>query len=237
MKNGFPRISVIIPAKNEEKYIHNALDGLREQSLKDFETIVVDGGSSDDTVKIARKYATVAVELRRGVSRGRNKGAKLAKGEILLFLDADTKPSADLLKIYSKTFEDGKVVAATGPIYPLEKSPLRVRLGYAFVSVLFVKASMAIGRPSVVGSNFAVRRSTFNRIGGFDNRLITYEDWNLSARLKKFGRIAYIDDAVVYTSARRIRKWGVLGFFKYYVGNMARYHLTKRSKDDYEAVR
>ncbi len=236
--NHNPEISVIIPALNEEKYIMNPLSGLKTQTYKNFETIVVDGGSKDDTVEISKKqHAKVATELRRGVAAGRNKGAKIAKGSLFVFLDADTKPSPGLLHAYAKAFDDQKVIAATGPIYPLEKTNLRIALGYQFVSVLFVKFTLWIGMPSIVGSNFAVRADTFRKVHGFDPELLTYEDWDLSNKLKKQGRIIYVEKATVKTSARRVVAWGVWGYFVYHVINMFMYNFLKRARRNYKTIR
>ena len=233
-----PEISVIIPAMNEERYIGFPLKGFGKQSFRNFEVIVVDGGSKDDTVRIAKEHkAKVVIEKRRGISPARNAGAKAAKGSILVFLDADTKPSENLLATYKNVFEDKEVIAATGPILPLEKTNFRIRKGYSFVSVFFVKNSIRIGRPSIVGSNFAVRKSIFMKIGGFDEKLVTYEDWDLSGRLKGNGRIVYSDDAVVYTSVRRIKAWGVSGFFLFHVSNIFRYHLLRKPQDHYKEIR
>jgi len=230
-------ISVIIPAFNEEKYIMNVFDGLRGQTFRDFETIVVDGNSTDRTRDIARKHARVVVEKRRGIGRARNSGAKAANGSILVFLDADTKPSRKLLETYYGAFKDTGDVAATGPILPLEKTNKRVNLGYKVVSVLLVKSSILFGRPSIVGSNFAVRRSIFEKVKGFNEKYLTYEDWDLSLRIRKLGRIAYLDGAVVYTSVRRVKAWGVSGFFLYHTLNMVRYYLFKKPNEEYEPIR
>jgi len=231
------KISVIIPALNEEKYIRNSLEGLKKQSFKDFETIVSDGGSSDKTRQIAKKYATVIIDRKKGMAAGRNAGARHAKGHILVFLDADTKPSNGLLMAYSTAFNDD-IIAATGPILPLEKGVGRgVGFGYKFVSILFVKLSILFGRPSIVGSNFAVRRDIFNKVHGFDSSLRTYEDWDLSNKLKKYGKILYVDRALVYTSTRRVRAWGIWGYFVFHVDNMFRYHVLKKPKGEYPIIR
>jgi glycosyltransferase involved in cell wall biosynthesis len=230
-------ISVIVPALNEEKYINNVIKGLKAQSFRDFETIIVDGGSTDKTCEIAKESARIIVDKRKGIGRARNTGAKVAKGKILVFIDADTKPSKGLLKAYHDTFKSNSVVAATGPILPLEKTNKRIAVGYKVVSIVFVRTSIVIGRPSVVGSNFAVRAETFRKVKGFNPELLTYEDWDLSARLKKYGAITYSKSALVYTSARRVVAWGVFGYFKYHVGNMFMYHIFKRPKTNYGAIR
>jgi glycosyltransferase involved in cell wall biosynthesis len=233
-----PAVSVIVPALNEEKYIGYVFDGLKAQTFRDFETIVVDGGSKDRTREIARRNgARVVVERRKGIGRARNSGAKVARGDVLVFLDADTKASRGLLRAYLGAFKDPRNVAATGPILPLEKANRRMNLGYRVVSIALVKSSIVFGRPSVVGSNFAVRRGVFEKVGGFNEKYITYEDWDLSLRLRKMGRIAYLDDALVRTSVRRVKAWGVSGFFIYHTLNVIRYYLFKKPNEDYAPIR
>src|SRR3990172_1161417 len=88
--------SVIIPTLNEQKFLPNLLTSLSEQSYRDFEVIIVDGGSEDKTVVRARSYKkklpslTIIEHARRGVSAQRNEGAASARGEWLVFIDADS---------------------------------------------------------------------------------------------------------------------------------------------------
>jgi glycosyltransferase involved in cell wall biosynthesis len=234
-----PEISVIVPALNEEKYITNVLEGLKNQTFRNFEVIVADNNSSDATREIARRYkAKVVVEKRRGVAINRNTGSRAARAGLLVFLDADTKPSERLLESYHRVFKDREIVAATGPILPLEKANKRTNIGFRLVSILFVRLSILFNRPSIVGINFAVRKNIFNKVGGFNEHFVTYEDWDLSLRLRKEGKIAYVKGALARTSIRRVKAWGVHGFFFYHTGNILRYNLLKKHpKDDYELIR
>ncbi len=233
----YPEISVVVPALNEEKYIGHMFDGLSRQIFKNFEVIVVDGNSTDKTRVIARKrHARVLVEKRKGMGLARNVGARVARGRIIVFLDADTKPSPTLLDAYHEGMEGG-VVAATGPILPLEDAKKTISLGYRFVSTLFVRLTINVGRPALVGSNFAVMKREFNRVHGFNKNFMTYEDWDLSARMGKLGSIRYIDDALVYTSVRRVQQWGIIGYVAFYAVNFLKYHLFKKPNKKYEQIR
>src|SRR3989344_4462300 len=90
-------ISIIIPTFNEEKYLPKLLNCIKNQTYKDYEIIIADANSKDKTKAIAKKYGCKTV--RGGLPAvGRNNGAKAAKGDILLFLDADSLIEKDFLK-------------------------------------------------------------------------------------------------------------------------------------------
>ena len=93
-------VSFIVPALNEEKCLEKTLRSIKAQKTKlKFEIIVVDGGSKDKTVEIAKKYARVPREKSRSISSARNMGAELGKGKLLVFIDADTVLPRDYLQI------------------------------------------------------------------------------------------------------------------------------------------
>ncbi len=159
-----------------------------------------------------------------------------AKGDILVFIDSDTRPWKGLLEAYSNAFS-GNFIAATGPIYPLEKTGALMRVGYKLVSIGLVRFSIAVGIPAIVGSNFAILKEKFDDVHGFDPSLLTYEDWDLSNRLRGHGRVKFINDAYVYTSIRRVAAWGMWGYATYHFGNAIRYAFTKKPKSDYGYIR
>ena len=94
-----PKYSIIIPVYNVEKYIKKCLDSVFNQSYKDYEVIVINDGSKDESMKIVDKYDVIRIDQEnKGLSAARNKGCSIAKGEYLLFLDSDDYIEKDLLK-------------------------------------------------------------------------------------------------------------------------------------------
>ena len=234
------RFSIIIPTYNEEKYIKKTLESIKKQDYKDVEVIVADSNSKDKTLAIARKAykgVKIHVEKRRGVPLACNKSAKVAKGEILLFIDADTSITGTLLKAYDEAFKGSGVVAATGPIVPLEKTSKKISIGFKVISVYLVKFFIKIGQPSTISSNLAISRKAYLKIGGFDESLATFYDWDISNRLSKIGKIIFVNGAIAKTSVRRVEKWGMFKYFTYHLGNNIRYHLYHTAKNDYEPIR
>ena len=235
-----PLISVIIPALNEERYIGKVLDSLLRNGSNGMEIIVVDNGSKDRTREIVRKYKNVKliVAMKKGTSRARNKGVRFAKADLLFFLDADTTISKGLFNIYIDAFKNDKhLAAATGPIEPLEKTSKKVEFSYFMVSRIFVPLLIAVRRPLIIGHNFCVRKKLFVKLGGFNENYITYEDWDLSTKLQRLGRLRYIKNALVYTSVRRTEKWGIIRYLFFTLGNMLRYGMFRKPKTDYEPIR
>jgi len=231
------KISVIIPALNEGKYIQKTLKSLSTQSFRDFEIIVVDGNSSDDTCKKARRYASIVKQPAKGVSLARNTGAIHAKGDILFFTDADTIVEKGTLRNIYELFNDNRVAVATGPILPKERVGITIRMLYSINYKSLVKLSMLIGKPSFVGSNIAVRRSVFERIHGFNKRYNTYEDCDMTIRAGAHGRAVYDNNIMVRSSARRMVQWGMVKYLSYTLPNMLNFYFRGKPYEDYESIR
>lgn len=106
-----PKFSIIIPAYNMEKYIKKTLDSVMKQSFKDYEVIVIDDGSTDKTVEIAKKFKVKVIEHKHaGLSVVRNAAIKEAKGEYLVLLDSDDWWDKDLLKKLDESSKNGAEV-------------------------------------------------------------------------------------------------------------------------------
>ncbi len=227
------RISVVIPALNEEKYIERTLKSISEQNP--YEIIVVDNGSTDKTAEIASKYAKVIKEPEKGVAKARDTGWRIAKGDIIAFTDADTVVGKNWINEIENSLK-GDAVAVYGPVYLLDGNIFENFLAkYGFT--LFLLINHYLISPHFSGQNFAVKRRALESIDGFNTKLKTAEDVDLSRRLhKKFkNKIIFNKNLKVYTSARRL-KAGYLKFFAHHTKNYLRMLIFKRS-EDYKIVR
>lgn len=230
-----PMISIIIPSLNEEKYIGKTLESIRNQRYDNYEVILVDGNSEDSTRDIAKRYGCkVIIEKRRGIGLARNVGAKNAKGEIFLFLDADTMLSEDFLDIIIRRMKNSSVVCASG--YIKAKGNFIERFIYSATSEIAYFLSL-INWPHFYGNCLACKRSAFNIVNGFDESLSTCEDLDLTRRLSKIGRCVFVRDAIAYSSPRRVRKTGALRICIFHIVNFFRYKLFKKSHENYPVVR
>jgi hypothetical protein len=203
-------ISVIIPALNEEKCLSRCLNSLVCQSTKEpVEIIVVDGGSTDRTIQVAKEYAhKVMVEPARPVGAARNIGAKWAEGKVLAFIDADTIACEEWLEEIARTFDSKpEAVGVTGPTLPYEGTRLD-RIAYHVATGWVQRFSLRLGRPHVAGFNCAYRRKAFWDAGGFDEDRVLLEDVMLSLRMRHQGPILFNPEMIAYTSLRRIKKYG-----------------------------
>lgn len=204
------KLSVVVGVWNEEKHLEACLRSIAKQTLprKDYEIIVVDGGSTDKTVPIAKKHADIVMEgAYKPLGAARQAGLVKAKGRIVAFTDGDGMVPTDWVEKIVGAFEDRKVVCTMGPLSPLEQDvslPIRFAMWGWAVSA---KAFALLNLGGAIGFNFAVEKKRFMGIGGF--RHIQLEDTDASFRLGKIGKLKYLDAIPVKTSARRFEKWGI----------------------------
>lgn len=226
-----PLISVIIPTLNEEKYLEKTIHSIKNQKTScKKEIIVVDGRSKDNTIKIARRLADkVIVSPRRNPGFQRNLGAKDVRGEILVFLDADTEIVKNWIESAIRSLNTPDIVAAIGPLYPLEE--IREKYFYSLSNNL-QKTLVKMGLPMGWGASFAVKKETFFGVGGFDESLRTTEDHDLFLRLRNKGRVVFNDQMISHTSHRRFLQgektltWNIHLLIEYFVSRHLRKYKT-----------
>lgn len=218
-----PKLSIVIPTLNEEKYLPKLLASIKKQTFRDFEIIIADVKSKDRTREIADEYGAKVVD--GGLpSVGRNAGARVACGDILLFLDADVElPDSGFLGRTCREFERRKLDIATVLIEALSAKKID-HLLYEIYNV-YVFAVQKIW-PHVPGFCIYVRRSLHEKIHGFDETLAFAEDHEYARRASKVGKFGFLRTARVPVSTRRFDKEGRMTIaLKYLLGEM--YLITK----------
>jgi len=184
-------LSIIIPVKNEAANLEKCLRSIRDARSVNlsYELVVVDNGSTDNTVDVASKYeATVYVVPDATVAGLRNYGAEHASGEILAFLDADCTVEPNWFDSIVPYVSNSQVNCFGSPPGIPERSTWVQRCWYQI---------RRKGKPSdpplkvewLESMNLFVRRDIFQSVNGFDTSLITCEDYDLGVRLKAFGDI------------------------------------------------
>jgi glycosyltransferase involved in cell wall biosynthesis len=232
-------ISVIVPTLNEEKYLPRCLRSLANQaSDRSLEILVVDGGSTDQTVQIAKKYADkVFVKANAPVGAARNLGAKAATGDILAFIDADTIANPEWLTSIAEAFRrEPRAVGLTGPTLPYDGRPSDW-ITYRLWTIYFQRLLLYLEMPHVIGFNCAYRRAPFLSVGGFDEDSVMSEDIKLAHKIRRYGKIRFEKRMSALTSARRFRKYGHLYIGGLYLLNGFSTLLLDWSHSNYPPVR
>ncbi len=199
-----PMISIIIPAHNEAAYISQTLETLKCQRYPKFETIVIANGCTDNTADVARNCCTVLIDdPQKGLSRARNNGARAAKGELLIFLDADTMLKPDALRIIARKFTERH---AAGTIKGVPDSPRWIYHILYFFKNRMHRLRIHKGSVGII----LCWKEHFDAVGGFDEAMHVMENSELIERLCKHGRYCFIGSTPAITSMRRYERRGPL---------------------------
>jgi len=209
---GNVKLSVIVPAFNEQAWLPHTLRRIQRAidiaGREDFELIVVDNASTDRTVQVAEENgARVVREQHRVIGRARNRGAAEARGDVLVFIDADTLvPDPLLVRIREAAASAGCI----GGAVDIEYKPRRRAVAWYLKYDRFLSMLTHLTR----GATQFCWREVFNALGGYDTRLWIGEDIDFYRRLSKYARrngrdVVFIDDIRVETSARLLDRWPV----------------------------
>lgn len=188
------RVSVIIPVYNEEKEIGSCLESLMGQTLEDFEVIVVDDGSKDATLKVLEGFSDVVVLKQRheGAGAARNLGASRAKGDVLVFVDADMTFERDFLKLLVKPIMEGRAMGTNSHNEEVGNWKSVWAKCWNFNENKGKRMQRKTEKTDPVFR--AILKSEFERVGGFDKGGYT-DDYSLS---RKLGYEAVVTKAKFY---------------------------------------
>lgn len=238
------QVSVVVPVYNRPEILAECLAALAEQKTsRSWEVIVVDDGSSDDLSGIEASFRSrlpltwVTLAKNGGPARARNTGIGKARGDIVLFTDADCRPEPDWLEEMARPFDNPEVTGAKG-VYRSLQSDLWARLAQLEFEERFELLSGSLDIDFVDTYSGAFRRSLLNAVGGFDTSFprADNEDVDLSFRIKELGgRFVFVPNAVVLHRHRE----GAWKYFLLKIGRgywrmrVYRRHPEKAGRDSY----
>ena len=208
------KISVVIPAYNEENYIQKCLDGFLAQEVPPDEIIVVDNNSTDTTADIVKKYPGVRLVKQpiQGMTPARNKGFDTAQYDIIARTDADTIVSPDWVKKIKEAFEkDSILIALSGPsIIPstVDDEALSRIQSHLFFRSYNSSFKYLVGHHVLYGPNMAIRKTAWDKIRDevcLDDKKV-HEDVDLAIHIGTIGKIYFDSRLIVSASSRRLTK-------------------------------
>lgn len=244
-----PFISIVVPAYKEEKIVEKILSKYPRELRAKYkaELILSDGGSQDKTVELAKNYAdTIVVHdepRRQTIAEGRNAGAALARGKVIIFINCDTFP-ADTEAMLKYVYD--WYAGANGEKYPALATRVYVKpeelgasdwLFYTFFNN-YVRLLNVAGIGACRGECQIVRRDVFEKIGGYNSKLVAGEDFDLFARIRKVAKTKYTNAITVIEDPRRFRKEGYIKvMFKWSKNALKVLFSGSASDKEWEAVR
>lgn len=210
-------LSIVIPVLNEEKYLPILLKSLVSQSEKNFEVLVVDAKSEDKTIEAANQFKDkldlkVIQTERKNVAHQRNVGGNQAKGDYIVFMDADYLVKENFVR---SCFLEAQKLTADLIIpfsYPITSNI--VWNAYFLIQNYICKASNYLGKPFGVASGNLIKKEGFLKMGGYNESVYVFEDQYFFQVAKKHKlKINYSNKIRMYFSLRRLEKDGIWGYF------------------------
>ena len=211
------KITIVVPCKNEENYIHHLLDALRGQNIGDTRVIIADCSTDNTRQVIQNNSAGLNVEIIEGgpVSIAKNNGAKLVTTPYILFIDADVRFFKKTVIQDSVNKIESKNLHLIGLNIKCYDKDIRAKIG--FTAFNLINHTLKFVSPFAVGAFMLTRRDKFEEYGGFPENFSTSEDYFLSRKYshKKFRIVKHHFGQ----DSRRFRKMGYFGMGKYLVKN------------------
>ena len=211
------KITIVVPCKNEENYIHHLLNALRNQDIGDTRVIIADCSTDSTRQVIENNSIGLNVELIDGgpVSTAKNRGAKLVTTPYILFIDADVRFFKNTVIHDAVNKMELKNLHLIGLNIKCYDKDIRAKIG--FTTFNLINHTLKFFSPFAVGAFMLTRKDKFEEYGGFPENLLTSEDYFLSKKYspKKFKIIRHHFGQ----DSRRFKKMGYMGMVKYLTKN------------------
>jgi len=223
------KVSVVVCAKNEEKMVGPCLQALKAQTIVP-EIVVVDGHSTDNTIKVAEEYADKIVkDNKKGLGEARDVGAEAATGDIIAYCDADALPPKNWVENIIKLMENS--VCVSGPLIAYD-GPWHLKANFTFWTNWIPQFTAIFGFHNVWGANMAVRKDA---LVNFKFKYPFLEDFYMGEQLRKAKlKCKFSNDLAIPVSSRRF--WDE-GFYKvcaqYYLGHVFKQKITGKRDSGY----
>ena len=232
------KVSIIIPAHNEESVIEPTIRAALAQNHPDFEVMVVDNASTDGTRAVALNLGVRVInEPRKGLPNAREAGRLAARGEFIANIDADCLPDPSWLSRGLSHFDDPSVVAVTGPYDYYDGNALFKRSSLITQKCLYQPVSFIFQLPFIrlgaimIGGNNIIRASSLAKAGGYDTSFgFDGEDARTAKMMSAYGKVAFDPSLIMKTSARRFKKEGFFNITYRYWYHFFKAMFWKRSK-------
>ena len=199
-------LSIIIPSLNEEEYLPLLLKSVKDQDFKDYEIILADAGSTDKTLDIAKEYGCIVIP--GGLpAKGRNEGAKVAKGDLFFFIDSDAVLPENFFEKALAEFEGRNLELASFCLVPLPKTKLSSFLLNVFYNQPIVLMESALPHAAM---GIFCKKELFEKLGGYDEDVKLAEDHYLARRAQKLfkAKLGIIKSTEIFVSDRRFKTDG-----------------------------
>lgn len=213
------KVSLVIPAYNEEKNILPCLEHCVSIDGHFQEIIIVDNNSTDDTAHIVKEFINkssnnlnikLISENKKGVMHARNRGFLESTGEIIAFVDADTKMPKNWLKSLEQEFVNNqKIVCVSGPMEYEGFSTFQKILCDIYLYTIAMPVYFLVGYMGIYG-NLAIKRNILQKIGGVNTQIDFYgDDTDITRRASKFGKVKFTPKMSILASGRRFSGQGI----------------------------
>jgi len=221
-------ISIITPTLNEEEFLPKLLRSIKKQKFKDYEIIVADDGSVDKTREIAQKFGAKVVK--GGLPAvGRNEGTKVAKGDLLLFLDADVILPKKFLERAIREFNRRNLEVASVQLDPQTSRKMIKFLFERFYNYPVKKLERFLPYGAM---GYLIKKELHQKIKGFDEKIKLCEDHDYVRRAAKLGKFGVLKGVKISISLRRFYKDGWLKVLLKYMSAELHYHFLGPIKSD-----
>ena len=220
------KVTVVVPAYNEESILERCLLSLRSQTVP-CEIVVCDNNSTDRTHEIAMRLAHKVVrERKQGPLHALNAGARAASGDLIAITGADCTVPPTWVESFLRNFSDPRTVACYGPIDPLEG---RHRLYFSAMNIA-ERLCIRTGLWFVIqGANFMARREAAEKAGWFDPRVELFEENGFFRKIRRQGKVRFVNGNRVRASVRRMDESGKLRLIVLGASQMIRLTLSGRT--------